>query len=286
MIIDCHTHTCSDPSNLASHAGDGQGPSGYSAGKAGTADHALASQCVTQTLVLGCCGANLAQGSNESLAKYVGRNADRMIGIAGIDPTAGGAIAQASAWLDRKEFAGLAISPAGCGFHPADSRAMKLYELAQRRGAPVFFHHDINSSAGGKMEYARPVLLDEIAREFPALTLVVPALGYPWTDECIVLIGKNPRVYADIAGLMRRPWPAYSALLSAYQFGVMDKLLFGSDFPFATAAETIEAVYRLNEITQGTHLPVVPREALRQMVQRDALACLGIRQVGLDPDKK
>jgi predicted TIM-barrel fold metal-dependent hydrolase len=235
--------------------------------------------------VLGCCGAKPTDGSNAGLAQYVSRNADRIIGIAGIDPIADGAIAQASALLDRKEFGGLVISPSGQGFHPADSRAMNLYELAQRRGVPVFFHHDIHSPAGGKMEYARPALLDEIALAFPTLTLVVPTLGYPWVDECIVLIGKNPRVFADIAGLMRRCWPAYNALLSAYQFGMMDKLLFGSDFTFSTAAETIEAVYRLNELTQGTRLPCVPREALRQVVQRDALACLGIRRPGQDPDK-
>jgi predicted TIM-barrel fold metal-dependent hydrolase len=274
MIIDCHTHICSDVSHLPGLAGDS------SAGVVSTANHALASQCVTQTLVLGCCGAKRSGDDSAALADYVNRDAQRLIGIPAIDPTADGAIARAGALLDRKEFKGLAISPACQGFHPADSRAMKLYELAQRRGAPIFFHHDITSQACGKMEFARPALLDEIAREFPALTMVVPAMGYPWVDECIVLIGKNPRVFTDIAGLTRRCWAAYNALLSAYQFDVMDKLLFGSDFPFSTAAETIEAVYRLGEITQGTRLPTVPREALRMMVQRDALASLGIGPAG------
>ena len=85
---------------------------------------------------------------------------------------------------------------------------------------------------------------------------------------------------ADIAGLTRRPWQAYNALVLAHQFNVMDKILFGSDFPYFTAAEAIESVYRLHEVTQGTNLPSVPRETLRSMVERDALGALGIARAG------
>jgi hypothetical protein len=62
----------------------------------------------------------------------------------------------------------------------------------------------------------------------------------------------------------------------AHQSGVAGKLLFGSNFPFSTAAEAIERLYRLNEITQGTNLPTVPRQVLRGIVERDALSALGI----------
>ena len=60
--------------------------------------------------------------------------------------------------------------------------------------------------------------------------------------------------------------------MSAYQHGVIDKLLFGSDFPYTSATECIEALYSINQIAQGTNLPVVPREALRGIVERDTLA--------------
>jgi predicted TIM-barrel fold metal-dependent hydrolase len=61
---------------------------------------------------------------------------------------------------------------------------------------------------------------------------------------------------------------------------VADKLLFGSDYPFFSASEAIESMYRLNEVAQGTRMPVVPREVLRGIIERNALECLGIERDG------
>jgi predicted TIM-barrel fold metal-dependent hydrolase len=83
-------------------------------------------------------------------------------------------------------------------------------------------------------------------------------------------------VFADVSGLLRRPWQAYNALVSAYQYQVIDKLLFGSDFPYTSATECIESLYSINQVAQGTNLPVVPRESLRGIVERDTLNLLGL----------
>jgi hypothetical protein len=91
-----------------------------------------------------------------------------------------------------------------------------------------------------------------------------------------MLLGKHPNVYADISGLPSRPWIAYNALLSAYQANVFPKLLFGSDFPYTNATECIEALYSLNQISQGGALPLIPREALRGIIERNALPLLGL----------
>ena len=144
----------------------------------------------------------------------------------------------------------------------------------------LFFRQGLHYHAASHMEYARPMLLDEIAREFPSLTMVITSLGYPWVDETLALLGKHERLFGDIAGLARMPWLAYNALATAHQYDVMDKVLLASGFPVMTAAATIETVYRLHEVTQGTNLPTVPREALRLMVERDSLATLGIAREG------
>lgn len=284
MIVDCHTHAWADESQLGAvapeflRAAHGQGNFSASA-----ADHALASQCVDKALVLAVsAGAENARALNEYVAQYVARDA-RAIGIGGVDPTDGDARKQAEELLRRAEFRGLAVSPLCQNFHPCDSRAMEVYELAQDRGVPVFFDNATHLVAWGRMEYARPSLLDEVAREFPTLRIVISGLGYPWIDEAIMLIGKHPHAFADAASLLRRPWQAYTSLLMAHQFGAMEKVLFGSDFPYFTATEAIENVYRLHEMTHGTNLPTVPREALRGMVERDALAALGIARRGEAP---
>jgi predicted TIM-barrel fold metal-dependent hydrolase len=153
---------------------------------------------------------------------------------------------------------------------------MAVFEKAAALHLPVVFYPGTHLSPKTKMEYARPHLLDEVARSFPNLKMVVSHLGYPWVDEAIVLLGKHQNVYADVAALLRRPWVAYDALVRAHQFNVIDKLLFGSDFPFTTAGECIGTLYSINQMAMGTNMPTVPRESLRGIVERDAISLLGI----------
>jgi hypothetical protein len=282
MIIDCHTHLWSNPNQLGDNADSYlQRQSGLANLQAGPAEHSEASQPADKTLVMAYRSAHLsANVPNELIGEYVSRYSKQMVGIAAVDPTEPQAISEASDLLDMPAFRGLTISPATQNFHPADSRAIKLYELAAERDIPLFIQHGTHFPTQGRMEYARPLLLDEIAREYPTLTMVISSLGHPWVEECIALIGKHPRVFGDMAGLIRRPWQAYNALILAHQFNVMDKVLFGSDFPFCTAAEAIKSVYSLHEVTQGTNLPSVPRETLRSMVERNSLRALGIDRPG------
>jgi hypothetical protein len=282
MICDCHTHIWTRPEQLGHDAAAYlRRQSGREDLPAGPEAHAAAAACVDKTLVLGYRSVSLeAAVPNDLVADHVAGHSDTMIGIAGIDPMEDGSLGTAEELLDRDEFRGLTISPAAQHFHPANSRAMELYELSERRGAPIFLHQGTHFRPTDRMEYARPLLLDEIAREYPSLTLVVASMGHPWVEECIALVGKHERVFAGLAGLIHRPWQAYNALVLAHQYNVMDKVLFGSDFPYMTAAEAIESVYRLYEVTQGTNLPSVPREKLRSMVERNALKALGIAREG------
>ncbi|MGC9453378.1 MAG: amidohydrolase family protein [Phycisphaerae bacterium] len=278
MICDCHTHIWTSPDQLGRDAQKYlRRQSGRENMPADPQTHATAAECVDKTLVLGYRSASLNAGvPNELIARHVAAHSDTMVGVAGIDPLEDGSVETAEELLAKDEFRAITISPASQHFHPADSRAMKLYELADRLKAPIFLHQGTHFRSEDRMEYARPLLLDEIAREFPSLTIVVASMGHPWVEECIALIGKHERVFAGIAGLIHRPWQAYNALVLAHQYNVMDKVLFGSDFPYMRAAEAIESVYRLYEVTQGTNLPSVPREKLRAMVEGNALEQLGI----------
>jgi predicted TIM-barrel fold metal-dependent hydrolase len=141
---------------------------------------------------------------------------------------------------------------------------------------PVFVLMDGPLTAGTELAFGRPALWDEVARSFPTLRLVICQLGHPWIDETLVLLGKHANVFAEISGVAGRPWQLYNALLSAMSFGVMDKLLFGSGFPWHTPAKAIEALYSVNGYSHGTPLPSIPRTQIRGIVERDSLSCLGI----------
>ncbi len=291
MIVDCHTHVWQSPDQLGQMdlgelpRGNRPRPSRLSVGKgqwrtvpaADPEHHWAHSGPVDKSIVLGFKSRYLrAEIPNQFLADYVRRYPQKLIGFAGIDPTEHGAAAELKLAKNDLHLHGVTLSPANQDFHPTDSRAMAVYEMAEELGMPVLIHPSGPFSEQSKLEYSRPYLLDEVARTFPKLRIVIAQLGHPFIEETITLLGKHQHVYADVSGMLSRPWQAYNALVAVHQYQVIDKLLFGSDFPYTNAADCIEALYSINQIAQGTNLPLIPREALRGIVERDTLALLGL----------
>jgi predicted TIM-barrel fold metal-dependent hydrolase len=287
VIVDCHTHIWESPDQLGkarvealrlAPKGPAAEPDAAAGPDASMEHHQRAGQPVDRCLVLGFKSRHLgAEIPAPFVAAYVRRQPEKLIGVAGIDPTnLGEALGDIRRAREEFGFPAITVSPAAQDFHPADSRAMQVFGEAMRLKMPVLLHQGFRACTGSKMEFARPALLDEVAREFPELNLVIAHMGYPWVEECVVLLGKHENVFADISGLLRRPWQAYNALLSAYQYGVIDKLLFGSDFPYSAPATAIEALYRINQLVTGTNLPTIPRPHLAGIVDRDTLGLLGI----------
>ena len=293
MIVDCHTHIWQSPEQLGQlDLGDAPPPVKpgkpnriYPAGKSNwrqvpAADpdfHWMQSSVVDKSIVLGFKSKYLrAEIPNLYISQYVNRFPQKLIGFAGIDPTERSALDELRAARSDLQLRGVTLSPANQDFHPTDTRAMRLYAEAQKLGMPILLHPVAQCTQQSKLEYARPYLYDEVAREFPTLRIIFAQLGHPWVDETICMLGKHVNVYADISGLLSRHWQAYNALVAAYQSQVIDKLLFGSDFPYTTVADCIEALYSINQLAQGTNLPVVPRESLRGIIERDTLGLLGL----------
>lgn len=272
MIVDCHTQVW-EPGAITGAVGV------LDTGiRADAARHFEALQPVDRAIVLGFKSAYLAtEISNRFVADYVKKHASKLIGFAGLDPTLAACLDELDEAQEKMGFKGVTISPALQNFHPCDTRAGSLYEECVRRRMPVVFEQSLRNSAA-RLEFARPLLLDEVAREFPELRIVIAHMGYPWVDETIVLLGKHRNVFADISGLVPQPWRSYNALMAAYEYGVMDKLLFGSDFPYRSPAACIEALYSINQISLGTNLVTIPRERLRCIVERDTLTLLGIEK--------
>lgn len=245
--------------------------------------HQEAMHPVGNALILGLDSAYLgACISHEQVAGYVSKDPQKFLGVAGIDPARGDAVAS----LERARELGLkavTVSPAAQACHPCHTQAMELYEACQALNVPVLFESATLLAKDAKLEFAQPYLLDEVARTFPELKIVVSALGDPWTDQCLTLIDKHPTVFADLSDLACRPWQLYNALVLAHQQGTMGRILFGSNFPFYKPEDAIVSIYSINSFTQGTSLPSVPREQLRSIIERDALACLGLASPQTEP---
>ena len=105
--------------------------------------------------------------------------------------------------------------------------------------------------------------------------MVLAHMGHPWIDETIALIRKQPNFYADISALHYRPHQFYNALISAKEYGALDKLLFGSDYPFTTTEATIESLRTINEMAASprAHLSA---EQIDQLIHSPTLTLLGL----------
>ena len=115
-----------------------------------------------------------------------------------------------------------------------------------------------------------------MALEFPELKLVIAHLGHPWMDDTIVLIRKQPNMFADISGLFYRPWQYYNSLRLAVEYGVSHKLLFGTDYPIAGFDETLEGLRSVVRLSEEMRLPSLPRELPDEILNRDTLGLLGL----------
>jgi hypothetical protein len=260
MIIDCHTHVRSLDS-------------------ADTSAHLAAVETVDACIVLASYNGP-RDDTNRKLSEYVGRHREKMVGFAVVDPTQDRINDRGLAAVTEKlGLRGLVIYCSMAGFHPAHSQAMRLYEVTQEAGLPIFFHNGSHAlSAQAILEYAQPYLLDEVARAFPRLKIVIGNMGVPFSEQTLSMVSKHENVFADLTIRPSKIWQTYNIVVAAHERNVMDKLLFGSGFPAANSGECIEALLGFNMLLADTKLPTVPRGSIRSVIERDSLDLLGIRK--------
>jgi predicted TIM-barrel fold metal-dependent hydrolase len=92
----------------------------------------------------------------------------------------------------------------------------------------------------------------------------------------VAVIRKHPNVYADISALHYRPFQLYHSLMLVQEYGVWNKVLFGTDYPFTDVAATVDGVRALNNMLEGTALPRLKSEEIEKMIHRESLKLLGL----------
>lgn len=171
---------------------------------------------------------------------------------------------------------GVKLGPIYQNISPTDPCMLRVYEFCQANCLPIMIHQGTTFVRTGPLKHALPILLDDIAIQFPQLKMIVAHLGHPWIGETLVLIRKHPNLYSDISALHYRPWQFYNALIMAKEYGVLDKILFGSDYPFTTAEAQIEGLRNINHVTEGTNLPRLTGEEIERLIYSPTLTCLGL----------
>lgn len=213
---------------------------------------------------------------NDETAAFVNAHAEKFIGFLSVhpaDPRAHEEMARASQDLGLR---GIKLGANYQNYDPLGEEAFHVYRYAEDHGLPMLFHQGTSPIRFADLDYAHPRHIDRIATAFPNLRIILAHMAHPWQIDCIAVIRKHPNVWADVSGSVLRRWGHYQAMVAAMEWGVLDKLLFGSDFPASTPQETMDLLRSVNEVATGPALPRIPEAAVESLITRDSLALLGL----------
>jgi predicted TIM-barrel fold metal-dependent hydrolase len=209
------------------------------------------------------------------VADYVARH-DSLIGFFSLDPTQPHWQREMRDGRETLGLRGIKLMPMYAGFQPDDEALNPLWQYAADQALPVLLHCGTTFVAQAPLACTLPRLIDPVAMRFPQIRIILAHLGHPYEGDCVAVIRKHPNVFADISALHYRPFQLYQSLMLVQEYGVWDKVLFGSDYPFTTVNATIEGLYRLNAMLEGTSLPRLDQAKIENMIHRDSLALLGL----------
>jgi predicted TIM-barrel fold metal-dependent hydrolase len=210
------------------------------------------------------------------IQQYVEQHPAELIGFLSLDPTQPGWESELRVGHQVLGLRGIKLMPMYCGYRPDDQSIDPLWEYAQRHRLPVLLHTGTTIIAQAPLECTLPRHLDAVATRYPEVRLILAHLGHPYEGECVAVIRKHPQVYADLSALHYRPWQLYNSLMLVQEYGVWDKVLFGTDYPFTTVQATIDGLRSLNNMLEGTALPRLNVEAIERLIHRDSLQLLGL----------
>jgi predicted TIM-barrel fold metal-dependent hydrolase len=213
---------------------------------------------------------------DEYVADYVAMHPDTLIGFLSVDPTQPDWQRELRDGHQRLGLRGIKLLPMYAGFQPDDERLDPLWSYAQENSLPVLLHTGTTFISQAPLEYTLPRHLDRVATRFPNVKIILAHLSHPYEGECIAVIRKHPNVYADVSALHYRPFQLYHSLMLVQEYGVWDKLLFGTDYPFTTVTSTIDGLRGLNDMLEGTNLPRLDAKQVERMIYRDSLTILGL----------
>lgn len=116
-----------------------------------------------------------------------------------------------------------------------------VFRMAAKHDVPVLIHCGDTLATGAKVRMAHPLLVDDVAVDFPDVRFVICHLGNPWFMDAAQVLYKNDNVYADVSGLaIHEPDESYTRFLRdgvermvAYMGDPGPKLMYGTDWPLA-----------------------------------------------------
>ncbi len=179
--------------------------------------------------------------SNDSVAEIVDEKPDMFEGVGSVPldkPME--AVREVRRCVEELGFVGIRIVPWFWELPPDDRRYYPVYTECVEQDVP--FCLQVGHTGPLKpSETGRPIpYLDNVAREFPELTVVGGHIGHPWTEEMVALATKYENVYIDTSAYKPKRYP--DKLVEFMKGHGSDKVLFGTNYPMIQPNDCLSGV--------------------------------------------
>ncbi len=176
---------------------------------------------------------------HDEVAACVKCHPDRLVGVASANlyrPME--AVRELRRCVNELGFKALRIVPWLWNLPPNDRRYYPLYAECCELGIP-FCTQVGHTGPLCPSEPGRPIpYLDEVALDFPEMTIVAGHVGFPWTNEIISMARKYPNVYIDTSAYTIKRLPP--EFIEYMRGSGRKKVLFGTNYPMITAEQCLE----------------------------------------------
>lgn len=181
-------------------------------------------------------------------------------------------------------YRGVLFTPPYGQFHANDRQMYPFYEFANAKEAVVQYHH---SAAGGPTvlahtKYVQMEDLNDVTFDFPDMKMVVEHIGYPFSEYLFTLMVNDKNLYTDLAMLYHRPlWMTWNMVM-AKELGVIDRVMFASDFvsaendlfsdnPAKDLLEWIDLIkFGMNKICEKSGWPLFTEKEIKGILHDNA----------------
>ena len=181
--------------------------------------------------------------SNDEVAGFVSAGEGRLLGVGSVDLSKPmNAVREIRRCVGQLGFKAIRVLPWLWELPPTDRRFYPIYAACVELGVP-FCTQIGHTGPLMASEVGRPIYLDQVALDFPELTIVAGHIGYPWTDEAIAVATKHENVYIDTSAYTVKRYPAQ--LVEFLRGHGRSKVLFGTNYPMITPAKALAGLQDL-----------------------------------------
>jgi predicted TIM-barrel fold metal-dependent hydrolase len=222
------------------------------------------------------------QRGNKMIGEIARKNPGRVMALAGVDPRRPEAPDMLKQCFEEYGVRGLKYHPDD-GYDPCGTESYKVLEvLAKYNG--ILLTHTGPLGPPSRNKYAEPMMLADLAVDFPDLKVIAAHMGQinwrPWAS----LAAHQPNLYGDMA-----MWDHYALthyelfcreLRDIINYAGASKILFGTDNPMASTVEpTKNWIQLLKDLPEKAPAGITfSKEEIEGILGGNAASILGLEE--------